>query len=430
MLLTGPNMAGKSTWIRQNALIVVMAQIGSYVPARTATIGLCDRVFTRVGGADDISRGQSTFMVEMTETANILNNATDRSLVVLDEVGRGTSTYDGMSLAWAIAEDLHDRIGCRALFATHYHQLMDLAGEGRGIVNSRVAVREWGDEIVFLHRIEQGGTDRSYGLHVARLAGIPKPVLERAQTVSGASSTTKATKCGKRSSRRSPPASSRARRQRELFAPPPEPVVEELQKLDHRRPDARARRWSGCASSNSGCAADPRVSRDRREPHPGAGVLRTDKEPTMTSLTRAALLILSLAAAVPVAACFNAPQRSPTATPANEHGITSIVVTFSPSGDLESDDVRHEHISDPATIDAWVQALYSVPEMPARGVRFIRFRAPISQHRIEMHSGDRLVRIARMRSGNLDVDAHAGWAFYSGEDRPFTALVNAVLPGS
>jgi hypothetical protein len=130
VLLTGPNMAGKSTWIRQNALLVVMAQIGSFVPAKAAHVGLVDRVFTRVGGADDISRGASTFMVEMTETANILNNATVRSLVVLDEVGRGTSTYDGMSLAWAIAEDLHDRVRCRALFATHYHQLMDLAGPG------------------------------------------------------------------------------------------------------------------------------------------------------------------------------------------------------------------------------------------------------------------------------------------------------------
>jgi DNA mismatch repair protein MutS len=230
VLLTGPNMAGKSTWIRQNALIVVMAQIGSFVPAKAAHIGLVDRVFTRVGGADDISRGASTFMVEMTETANILNNATARSLVVLDEVGRGTSTYDGMSLAWAIAEDLHDRVRCRGLFATHYHQLMDLAGPGRGIVNCRVAVREWGDEIVFLHRIEQGGTDRSYGLHVAAIAGIPKPVLDRARTVlqelddEGAAVRDKLVT-----------ARDRVRpgmKQKELFAPPPDPIVEELGKLD------------------------------------------------------------------------------------------------------------------------------------------------------------------------------------------------------
>ncbi|MBK8979209.1 MAG: DNA mismatch repair protein MutS [Planctomycetes bacterium] len=183
VLLTGPNMAGKSTFIRQNALIVLLAQIGSFVPARTAHIGLVDRVFTRVGAADDISRGASTFMVEMVETANILNNATERSLVVLDEVGRGTSTFDGLALAWAIAEDLHDRIGCRALFATHYHQITSLAGDAKGVVNQRVAVKEWGDEIVFLHRIEDGATDRSYGLHVGRLAGIPAAVLERARQV-------------------------------------------------------------------------------------------------------------------------------------------------------------------------------------------------------------------------------------------------------
>lgn len=230
VLLTGPNMAGKSTWIRQNALIVIMAQIGSYVPAKAAHIGLCDRVFTRVGGADDISRGASTFMVEMTETANILNNATDRSLVVLDEVGRGTSTYDGMSLAWAIAEDLHERIGCRALFATHYHQLMDLAGPGRGIVNCRVAVREWGDEIVFLHRIEQGGTDRSYGLHVARLAGIPKAVIDRAETVlnklDDEGDEVREALVSQRDRKKPGP------KQRELFAPPPEPVVEALRNID------------------------------------------------------------------------------------------------------------------------------------------------------------------------------------------------------
>lgn len=230
VLLTGPNMAGKSTWIRQNALIVIMAQIGSYVPAKSAKVGLCDRVFTRVGGADDISRGASTFMVEMTETANILNNATDRSLVVLDEVGRGTSTYDGMSLAWAIAEDLHDRIGCRALFATHYHQLMDLAGEGRGIVNCRVAVREWGDEIVFLHRIEQGGTDRSYGLHVARLAGIPKAVIERAETVlnklDDEGDEVREALVSQLDLQKPGP------KQRELFAPPPPPLIEELMQVD------------------------------------------------------------------------------------------------------------------------------------------------------------------------------------------------------
>jgi DNA mismatch repair protein MutS len=169
-------------------------------------------------------------MVEMTETANILNNATARSLVVLDEVGRGTSTYDGLALAWAIAEDLHDRVRCRALFATHYHQLMDLAGPGRGIVNCRVAVKEWGDEIVFLHRIETGGTDRSYGLHVAQLAGIPKSVLERARMVLD-----ELDRDGGEVREALVTARERARpglKQKELFAPPPDPIVEELQQLD------------------------------------------------------------------------------------------------------------------------------------------------------------------------------------------------------
>jgi DNA mismatch repair protein MutS len=230
VLLTGPNMAGKSTWIRQNALIVLMAQIGSFVPAKSAHVGLCDRIFTRVGASDDISRGSSTFMVEMTETANILHNATARSLVILDEVGRGTSTYDGLALAWAIAEDLHDRVRCRALFATHYHQLTDLASEGRGIVNLRVAVREWGDEVVFLHRIEQGGTDRSYGLHVARLAGIPRGVIERARVVLGeledeGGSVREALVSARERARPGP-------KQKELFAPPKDPVLEELDRLD------------------------------------------------------------------------------------------------------------------------------------------------------------------------------------------------------
>jgi DNA mismatch repair protein MutS len=182
-ILTGPNMAGKSTYIRQVALIVLLAQIGSYVPASEARIGVVDRIFTRVGAGDDISRGESTFMVEMVEIANILNNASRRSLVILDEVGRGTSTFDGLALAWAIAEHLHERIGCRTLFATHYHQLTDLSARFEGSVNLNVGVREWGDEIVFLHKIVQGGTDRSYGIHVARLAGVPGEVLERARSI-------------------------------------------------------------------------------------------------------------------------------------------------------------------------------------------------------------------------------------------------------
>ena len=174
-------MAGKSTYIRQVALITLLAQVGSYVPAASATIGMVDRLFTRIGASDEIHTGQSTFMVEMTETANILNNATDRSLVVLDEIGRGTSTLDGLSLAWAIAEHIASSLRCRTLFATHYHELTDLAQRFRGVRNLNVAVREWEDQVVFLHRIVEGGTDRSYGIHVARLAGVPRCVLDRAR---------------------------------------------------------------------------------------------------------------------------------------------------------------------------------------------------------------------------------------------------------
>ena len=180
VVITGPNMAGKSTYIRQTALIVLMAQIGSFVPAERARLGVVDRIFTRVGASDDLIHGNSTFMVEMIETANILNNATDRSLVILDEVGRGTSTFDGLSIAWAITEHLANEIRCRALFATHYHQLIDLAERLPNTANMNVAVREWGDDIVFLHKIVDGGTDRSYGIHVARLAGLPPSVLRRA----------------------------------------------------------------------------------------------------------------------------------------------------------------------------------------------------------------------------------------------------------
>jgi DNA mismatch repair protein MutS len=180
-LITGPNMAGKSTFIRQVALITLLAQIGSYVPAKSATIGIADKLFTRVGASDEIHGGQSTFMVEMTETANILNNATEKSLVILDEIGRGTSTLDGLSLAWAIAEHIAGEVRSRTLFATHYHELTDLAQRFKGVKNLNVAVREWEDQVVFLHRIVEGGTDRSYGIHVARLAGIPPEVLKRAR---------------------------------------------------------------------------------------------------------------------------------------------------------------------------------------------------------------------------------------------------------
>jgi DNA mismatch repair protein MutS len=182
-ILTGPNMSGKSTYLRQTALIVLLAQMGSFVPAESARIGLVDRVFTRLGGGDDISRGASTFMVEMVETANILRHASSRSLLLLDEVGRGTSTFDGLAIAWAVCEHVHNHISARCLFATHYHQLTDLASSLPRARNLNVAVREWGEEIVFLHRIDEGGTDRSYGIHVGRLAGLPADVLSRATEV-------------------------------------------------------------------------------------------------------------------------------------------------------------------------------------------------------------------------------------------------------
>jgi DNA mismatch repair protein MutS len=182
-LITGPNMAGKSTYIRQVALLALLAHTGSFIPASEARIDLVDRIFTRIGASDDLSRGQSTFMVEMCETANILNNATSRSLVILDEIGRGTSTFDGLSLAWSIVEYLHNQVGAKTLFATHYHELTELAARLPRVRNFNVAVREWKDQIVFLRRIVEGGTDKSYGIQVARLAGVPKPILERAKEI-------------------------------------------------------------------------------------------------------------------------------------------------------------------------------------------------------------------------------------------------------
>ncbi len=182
-VITGPNMSGKSTYIRQVALLVLMAQTGSFIPVKDAEIGLVDRIFTRVGASDELVRGQSTFMVEMTETANIINNASTKSLVILDEVGRGTSTYDGLSLAWAITEYIANKINCRTLFATHYHELTELAELFTNVKNCNVAVREWMDEVVFLHKIVSGGTDKSYGIHVAKLAGLPSTILERSKEI-------------------------------------------------------------------------------------------------------------------------------------------------------------------------------------------------------------------------------------------------------
>jgi DNA mismatch repair protein MutS len=183
LLITGPNMAGKSTYIRQVALLVLMAQIGSFIPAKSATIGIVDRIFTRVGASDDLARGQSTFMVEMNETANIVNNATERSLIILDEIGRGTSTFDGLSIAWSVAEYLHDVVRARTLFATHYHEMTELEMVCSGVKNFNVAVREWNDRIIFLRKIQKGAADKSYGIQVARLAGLPAAVIDRAKEI-------------------------------------------------------------------------------------------------------------------------------------------------------------------------------------------------------------------------------------------------------
>jgi DNA mismatch repair protein MutS len=182
-LVTGPNMAGKSTFLRQNALIGVLAQIGAFVPARAAHIGVIDRLFSRVGAADDLARGRSTFMVEMVETAAILNQATQRSLVILDEIGRGTATFDGLSIAWATLEHLHEVNRCRALFATHYHELVALGARLPALAPHAMRVKEWQGDVVFLHEVASGAADRSYGIHVAKLAGLPAAVVARAEEV-------------------------------------------------------------------------------------------------------------------------------------------------------------------------------------------------------------------------------------------------------
>jgi DNA mismatch repair protein MutS len=185
LIITGPNMAGKSTVLRQVALLVIMAQMGSFIPARKASVSITDRIFTRVGALDNLSQGQSTFLVEMQETANILNNATQQSLVIMDEIGRGTSTYDGLSIAWAVAEYLHDlhNTGVKTLFATHYHELTELAHKKPRVKNYNIAVKEWNEEIIFLRKLVEGGTNRSYGIQVARLAGIPIQVIDRAKKI-------------------------------------------------------------------------------------------------------------------------------------------------------------------------------------------------------------------------------------------------------
>jgi DNA mismatch repair protein MutS len=229
IVLTGPNMSGKSTYLRQVALIVLLAQIGSFVPAGSATIGLVDRIFTRIGAREDLAAGQSTFMVEMVETANILNNATPRSLLILDEIGRGTSTYDGLSIARAVAEYIHShpKLGAKTLFATHYHEMVELAGFLPRVKNFNVAVAEEGGDVIFLHKIVAGGVDKSYGIHVGQLAGLPKSVVRRAREVLEEL---------EGDSRAAKPTPKRRRKQEESQQIPlfgqKSPLLEELEKLD------------------------------------------------------------------------------------------------------------------------------------------------------------------------------------------------------
>ena len=232
VILTGPNMGGKSTYLRQVALLGLMAQAGSFVPARSAKLAVLDRIFARVGASDNITRGQSTFMVEMQETATILHAATSRSLVILDEIGRGTATFDGMSLAWAVAEHLASNrlVRPKTIFATHYHELTDLADGVPGVVNLHVAAREFKDSIVFLHKIVSGRSDRSYGIHVARLAGLPPAVVRRASEILGALEQDELRRGGRPSLSGAAPAE---QQQMGLFQAPPEhPLLDRLRRVD------------------------------------------------------------------------------------------------------------------------------------------------------------------------------------------------------
>ncbi len=280
LLITGPNMGGKSCYIRQAALLTLMAQMGGFVPAKEALVGLVDRIFTRVGASDELSRAQSTFMVEMTEAANILNNATPRSLVILDEIGRGTSTYDGVSLAWSIAEYLHDQIGCRTLFATHYHELSQLAERLPRLRNYNALVHEGADGIVFLHKIAAGSTDKSYGIHVAERAGVPAEVLSRAREV--------LTELESHHVNAPPRQGGRIRKPKlaakSLFADVEDPVLQALRETDlsgrsaggcGRAREALAAGIAGVRRSHSGQAQRGRPEdcrRSRRHPGPVAGV--------------------------------------------------------------------------------------------------------------------------------------------------------------
>jgi DNA mismatch repair protein MutS len=232
-VLTGPNMGGKSTFLRQTALVVVMAQMGSFVPAREAKIGLVDRVFTRVGASDQILRGQSTFMVEMQETAHILRHATERSLVLLDEIGRGTATFDGLSIAWAVAEHIaRTDAGPKTIFATHYHELVDLAADLPSVGNLHVSAREWHDTVVFLRKIEPGGSDRSFGIQVARLAGLPAAVVVRAQEILRNLESTEFDREGRPRLAHSETPAAAGARQLSLFAGQDEAVLADLRRAD------------------------------------------------------------------------------------------------------------------------------------------------------------------------------------------------------
>jgi len=234
LIITGPNMAGKSTCIRQVALIVLMAQMGSFVPATRARIGVVDRIFTRIGAADSLARGQSTFMVEMTEVADILRHATKRSLIILDEVGRGTSTFDGLSIAWATAEYIHDAplLGARTLFATHYHELTELTATKEGVRNFNIAVREWGEKIIFLRKIMEGGTNRSYGIQVARLAGVPAEVIARAKEILRNLEKGELDEAGMPKIARGRKADRKNANQLSLFPGAGDPILEEIRGLD------------------------------------------------------------------------------------------------------------------------------------------------------------------------------------------------------
>ena len=233
-IITGPNMAGKSTYMRQTALIVLMAQLGSFVPAEEATIGVVDRIFTRVGASDDLSAGQSTFMVEMTEVANILNNATQKSLLILDEIGRGTSTFDGLSIAWAVLEYIADtrQIGAKTLFATHYHELSELEGKIPGVKNYCIAVEEQGEDIIFLRKIKRGGADHSYGVQVARLAGLPNKVIRRSNTILKHLNAADITKKAKKIAEESKETIEDTAKQVDMFHIKEDQMIDEILKLD------------------------------------------------------------------------------------------------------------------------------------------------------------------------------------------------------